>query len=100
MKVERVHTEHGSHIEPPLDPTWSKLDKLIWKAACIEHDSGLRLEIEERPNGFTIMSPGTGFGSACYSYVTAWNRMNGLEAGAEMYQRQRRFRDGKRGSES
>lgn len=38
MIVQRVTTETGSHIEPPLDQDASDLDKLRWLAAVVEHD--------------------------------------------------------------
>lgn len=39
--VQRVHTDSGSHIEPPLDPEWTDLNKLRWNLAVTLHDAGL-----------------------------------------------------------
>lgn len=92
MKVERIHTQHGSHIEPPLDDSWSEIDKLRWDAAVIEHDHGLRLKVEERERGFVVIAPDTGFGSNYLTYQAAWVHMNDLGLGAEMYRRQQATR--------
>lgn len=40
MVVERVATEHGSHIEPPFDESWDDLQKLQWSAAVTCVDGG------------------------------------------------------------
>lgn len=43
--VHRVHTERGSHIEPPLNEDWSNLDKLRWSLAVSLHDAGQPLDL-------------------------------------------------------
>ena len=48
MTVERVHTDTGSYIEPPIDPHWSEEDKLRWKAAVASVDSGIRVEVQRK----------------------------------------------------
>ena len=94
MKVRRIHTETGSHIEPPLDPNWSDLTKLQWVADVVEHDFGLRLEVRghplDEPDRFavTATADGQSFGSAYYSFNEAWFRINMLGQGAEIYRAQ------------
>lgn len=68
MKVRRVHTENGSHIEPPFDPDWPYLEQLEWHAAVVREDCpGLHVAVTSlRPERYWI--PGTynvQVGSSC-----------------------------------
>lgn len=92
--VTRIHTEHGSHIEPPLDRAWSEFDKLRWQAAVVEHDHDLRLDVREHAphNGrrFTVSatSPRFRFGSNWFTFQEAWGHINDLALGAQIYRAQ------------
>jgi hypothetical protein len=93
MQVERIKTEHGSHIEPRLEQWWSKRKKLEWHAAVIEVDSGIpvrvsRADYSTKIAGVWIPNPGyydvsTGR-SSCgpLTYDDAWSYLNGIAAGA------------------
>lgn len=85
-QVRRVPNARGSHIEPPLDQSWSEIQKLLWHAAVIEVDADLHLDIRETDRGYLVLA--AGFGSPFYSFHDAWSRMNSLARGAEMYRAQ------------
>lgn len=93
MLVQRVTTATGSRIDPPLNDSWSDLKKLEWKAAVIEADTGLKIEIydprsatkffggwvRDRPRRYGFL---VGCSSAAsFSFGQAWTFMNGIELG-------------------
>ena len=89
MKVRRIHHASGSRIEPPLDQSWSDLEKLRWHAAVIEHDTGAPVRIDTArywigavlQRGFyDITLGGTNIGPL--SYNAAWDYLNGIAIGA------------------
>ncbi|QMU19333.1 hypothetical protein [Gordonia rubripertincta] len=90
MAVTRVHTENGSHIEPPLNPDWSELDKLRWKAGVVIADAGVPLRITLNDNarytsdGVDIPVYGLQLGSMSTSrrFHAMWDYLNGVSAGA------------------
>lgn len=45
MDVTRVQHDHGSRIEPPLNPSWPDSVKLEWEAAVVAHDTGLSVSV-------------------------------------------------------
>ena len=48
LDVKRVQTTSGgSHIEPPLQDTWSEIEKLRWHAGVVLVDSGVRVKRRE-----------------------------------------------------
>lgn len=91
--VERIVTEHGSHIEPPLEQWWSKFQKLKWHAAVVEVDSGVPVRVTRSdyktkiagvwvPNyGYFDVSTGRS-SIGPMSFDSAWSYLNGIEAGA------------------
>ncbi|OCH80290.1 hypothetical protein [Gordonia sp. UCD-TK1] len=91
MTVTRVHTERGSHIEPPLDPEWSQLDKLRWQAGVVIADAGVPLRIslddDTRLSRNGVDVPGI-YGLKIGSWHSArgfhdmWDYLNGVSAGA------------------
>lgn len=89
MKVRRIHTPGGSHIEPGLDPDWSPLTKLRWHAAVAMLDAPIKIIVRHglsSTNGiprdeFCVNVGRTGFGSAEYDW--AWTIITGLGVGAE-----------------
>ncbi|MDJ0010116.1 hypothetical protein [Gordonia alkanivorans] len=90
MQVTRVHTENGSHIEPPLDQKWSELDKLRWNAGVVIADTGVPLRIKLNDNarytsnGVDIPVYGLQLGSMSTSrrFHAMWDYLNGVSAGA------------------
>lgn len=98
MNVTRVNTDHGSHIEPPLDEAWDDYTKLRWHAAVVAHDTGLTIEVREGglsrlvddewqpvPGQYGV-NVGRNSGGA-YSYDTAWTFLVGVHIGAQEAQR-------------
>lgn len=81
MRVHRITTEHGSHIEPPLDPTWPAATKLRWHAAIVTLDTGLNIRITEyQPGQYNLTVGRTGTGP--FTYDDAWTYLNGIDTGA------------------
>ncbi len=88
MRVRRVVTEGGSHIEPPLDSAWSDERKLAWKAAIVSMDSGIEITI--RPGKVWIGSRlirrhcicTSGISSSAYDFGRAWDYLNGMRHAA------------------
>ena len=90
MSVERIHTERGSHIEPPLEQDWDNLTKLRWRLAVVLHDAGLpddamRVEpADYRINGVPQEAYGViGAGgiSGAIGYHSTWTFLNGVSYG-------------------
>lgn len=92
MKVKRVKTATGSHIEPPCSSAWPESKKLEWKVAVVEADSGLQVRID--PSGHAVRSFGVwvptrarysislpGSSSGPFTFHDAWTYLNGLETG-------------------
>lgn len=99
--VRRVETEHGSHIEPPLDPQWSHGQKLAWRAAIVEMDTDLAVRIIDGQSAtkrndhwipdrdvyaMTINGPGRAVGLSPMDFHTAWAYLNGIDCGARAAQ--------------
>jgi hypothetical protein len=98
MIVQRIHTDHGSHIEPPFNPHWTNLQKLQWQAAVISADSGLPVTVDlsdtrrktlfgwrRIPGRYAVHVDGTGISPLTFD--SAWDYMNGVLAGAEAARR-------------
>lgn len=87
--VRRVENPRGSHIEPPLDQSWSPLDKLRWNARVVEIDSDLPIgtfDIRDVGDGlFAMLTPGVGGMHETYSAV--WQRLVMTGAGARLARR-------------
>lgn len=90
MIVTRVHTDHGSHIEPPLNPEWSLLRKLEWAAAVGTADSGLEITVShsrywvDRVLQRDVFNLGIdGAVSGPHTYQQAWAWIHGVTAGAQ-----------------
>lgn len=90
MIVTRVHTEHGSHIEPPLDPDWPLLRKLEWSAAVGTADSGLDIAVSHSRywadrirmrDVFNLDIDGTVSGPHTYQQACDW--ISGATMGAQ-----------------
>ncbi|MFC8278454.1 hypothetical protein ACFUJR_39305, partial [Streptomyces sp. NPDC057271] len=82
MNVTRVHTQRGSHIEPPLDPNWDNLTKLRWHAAVVAHETGLTVEVEPQPEAsdYSVTIVGSS-SAAAYTYREAWVYLSGIGVG-------------------
>lgn len=71
--------------EPPLDPRWSDLDKLRWKAGCLYASTGVRFEIVTGAWGYDPILYGY-YGHSSggdYSFGEMWTWLNGVETGAK-----------------
>lgn len=90
MTVTRVHTAGGSHIEPPLDPSWSEMDKLRWQAGVVIADAGvpLRITLDDTArltrNGVNVPVYGLRVGGwhSVRGFDDMWDYLNGVSAGA------------------
>ena len=85
--VRRIHTDTGSHIEPPLDEHASEFDRLRWHAAVVEHDTGIHVAVNQQPKGSLWERSLFGFnvgGSsiAAYDFRSAWTFLTGVRVGA------------------
>lgn len=94
MTVTRVHDSGGSHIEPPLDPEWSDIEKMRWQAGVVLVESGVTVRINDDArysvNGVDIPVIGIQIGSSSTSrtFHAAWDYLNGVSAGAREAMRQ------------
>ena len=93
MKVQRIHHDGGSHIEPALNESWSRFQKLQWHAAVVAHDTGLIVSVFDKAVNVRILGVevytsrfGVRVGAAYQSPLTfdqAWTYLNGAAAAAE-----------------
>lgn len=85
--VTRVQDPNGSHIEPPLDPTWDEPTKLAWKAAVVAHDSGLTIEVRHHGDGSygirigDLNSVGGQSVVGRHTFQSAWEFLVGISIG-------------------
>ena len=87
MEVERVGDDRGSHIEPPLDPSWSNYDQIRWKAGCIQADVGVTIyTVRGRRGRVGFRAPG--WSTSDRDFDSAWDYLNGVSTGAEMARKQ------------
>lgn len=111
MKVVRIHTRNGSHIEPSLDESWTDLTKLSWLAAVINLDiAPWRIVVRSgygyskwKPRGadhwiatdaqYNVGVPGAGFGMSPMTYDGAWGWMHAFEDGIRTERRLARVDD-------
>ncbi|KXT55944.1 hypothetical protein Y710_16520 [Gordonia sp. QH-12] len=91
MTVTR--TEEG--VEPPLNPDWSPLAKLRWKAALVALDTGLSVRVHHAnvTNGGAPIPGLYGFlvgqtiSVSAFRFEDAWAFLNGVSAGARAARR-------------
>ena len=98
MNVERIHTDTGSHIEPPLDPSWSEQEKIEWQAAVVRADTGLSINVKPARfsrNGIhqrgyfdvAYQAPGISGSHGPMTYEATWTFLNGVSLGADLSSR-------------
>ncbi|MQB00512.1 MAG: hypothetical protein GEU78_09515 [Actinobacteria bacterium] len=80
--VVRVHTDTGSHIEPPCEDDWDEPTKLAWNAAVVAHDTGLRIRVSETDRGTYCVNVGS-HGLSDQPYHRAWCCLADISTGAE-----------------
>lgn len=93
MKVERIKTATGSHIEPPLKKSWDRLKQLSWHAAVASLDTGLTITVEPTTTSWSrdyLVSIVGHSGHSQMSYSEAWVFINGISSGASAMKRSRR----------
>lgn len=98
MLVERIHTEYGSHIEPPLNQAWDELTQLRWKAAVVACDSGVALNVHPA-KAWTVVAgirwpirrlysfSSSSWSTSGMSFEHAWTYLNGVGTGADQCRR-------------
>lgn len=81
--VQRISTEHGSHIIPALDEAWPEIERLRWYAAVTELDVGcpVRISCEFPGPKYAVV---VGSVSATLGFRDAWLYLTGVAAGACM----------------
>lgn len=79
LEVHIVQTETGSHIEPPLDPAWSDLVKLQWKAAVVSIATGASVYIEEDDGELVLTGLMFSYGAGDFDHL--WAVLNGIQIG-------------------
>jgi hypothetical protein len=90
-QVQRITTDDGSHIEPPLEQDWPEASKIAWAAAVCAADTGLTVEVFEHRGGeysfrfgrhnpypSEAMRVGTINSGGPYSYNLAWIYLNAV----------------------
>ena len=92
--VQRIHTGRGSRIEPPLDQSWSPLEKLRWHLAVALHDAEMppdlfMVEEEDAPawGGRRYAVRWACGGMSSMSYDRMWTLINGISLGLEKARR-------------
>lgn len=86
MKVERVMTEGGDHIEPPLDPNWTELRKLEWLAAVVAVDTGFVVTVRQAPSHrWRYCLSGPGWGLSDMAFAQCWDYLSGISIGARRH---------------
>lgn len=95
MEVRRIADGSGSHIEPPLEQSWSDLEKLRWHAGVVLADTGVRVGVTTNSASHKnwrgdwvidrdMYSLNVGRASySAYRYDDAWTFIIGVSAGAE-----------------
>ena len=93
MKVTRVHDGGSSYIEPPLEQSWSNLEKLEWQAAVVSEDTGIEHINVTRSHytigsilqrGYYCVEVGFGRSIAPLNFHQAWSYLNGVSTGVEV----------------
>lgn len=79
--VQRIHTEGGSHVEPPFDDRWSNDDKLRWKAASVTADTGVPISVVYRDGYYGFRIGRSAIGG--HDYRSAWDFLTGVSLGAQ-----------------
>lgn len=90
LTVERIQDANGTHIEPPLNPNWTGLEKLQWWAAVTALDAGLPQDLfvvdeqehEGQPPTYSLSWHGEGM--AGMQYTVAWSTLAGVGIGARI----------------
>lgn len=96
MDASIVDDGSGSHVEPPFDAEWSRLDSLRWRAGVIRARTGVVVEFNDRHSasgpGYEWVWPellgvhirGVGYTSSQSVHDSDIDMfLRGLEAGAE-----------------
>jgi hypothetical protein len=90
MQVRRVKVRNGTHVDPPLDPSWPDATKLDWLAAVVSVDTGLRISVtpsdyrigKRRQTGYYCVMVAGHSSTAPYTYRDAWVYLSGISTGS------------------
>ena len=89
-----MHTDHGSEIDPPLDPSWPEIDRLRWNAGVAQADEGITVHVTEIDGGLfslhgntSVTNPDgsvtkTAWGSTAVPFDMAWRSLSDMARGA------------------
>lgn len=91
LKVSRVTTDHGTHIEPALDQSWTPIKKLCWHAAVVQLDTGIHIEVDfanytrggKKQHGFYDVKVGASTAGP-FTFQAAWSYLNGVDTGVRV----------------
>lgn len=86
MRVERIGDENGSHIIPALDNRWTDTEQLEWKAAVVELDAGVGVQITPMGRGVYSVIVGRS-SSITLPFNETWMYLNGVGVGATQMRR-------------
>ena len=95
MNVERVRTRSGSRIDPPMNESWSDLEKLQWHASVAKVDCGVDVTVslaEYRTRIMGVWVKERGYYSVAVArgsispldFRSAWSYINGVVAGVKV----------------
>lgn len=79
-----------TRFDPALDPEWTPIEKLRWRAACLLLEYDLSIEVDEvEPRRFrpAMIAGREILGNGSYSYEEMWGFLNGLECGTAIHRR-------------
>lgn len=95
MKVERIYTENGSHIDPPSEDGWDDLTKLQWQAAVVTADTDVVVSVKPtqqktwrwgafraNPSMYDVLIPGHHLGM--FTFMETWAYLLGLQNGIDL----------------
>lgn len=90
------HEDGGRTPEPPLDPSWPKIDKLRWLAALVTAETGLRIRFNDGAKsngpGYELAWPELigcwiGCTSRSGTYEDLWRTLTDVGLGVREYRR-------------
>lgn len=94
--VARYEVDGQSLPYPPMDTDWTEMDKLIWRTALLQFDTGIRTRIVRHDRTIDGVAKTCYYGLIMqnntigpYSFFQLWAYINGIEQGYRLAQRER-----------